>query len=1004
MKFRLPVALPLFAALIALAASLPFVTTANSRRDFYFFDVELTSTAVGHTQLFFDMGRGINETDSSDQPLRANAKPVTYRYMLPTGTLQRLRLDPVDREASMTISRARIVDRSGRVVRAFRADELKPVQQFATQTIAGDALSLTTIPAAFDPIIDIPLGGPVPLKIAGRQILSVVAPVAATVFGVLMVLGWVAGLPAVQARLPRIWNWAQAHPHRAMLLTATAAVLLQCYPVIFFGKSFVSPDNAVYLLYGRFPTLPGYQSTTLEDAKGADVGAMMWQHSAYPADQGRALAGGELPLWNRYDLGGVPLLGQGQSMFGEPLNWLSILTSGAAWSWDLRFLLMRGLFALGSGLSVWLLVRNLGAALLVTFSSVFIGFFAFRYNHPAILSVCWAPWLLVAWCWLLEAAAPRARNLSLLALLAFHVCLMTSGTIKEAYMLIACMDLTGVLLIVLAGGDWRQRLGKLAWAAATGMVFVLVTAPLWMIFLGALAKSRTNYDVPAASQLPPWQALGFFEDLFYRRFRADDTHAEPSSNFVILLGVLWSLSGLRENLRSPRFRAVALGVLVPFALVFGLIPGAWLVQLPFIANIIHIDNTFSCSLIVLASVFAGFGLVSVLQQVREPRGLASQGMAALLAGFLVAIYFACSQQTPVSDFFRGYLPLLLLGLILGPAAAWLALRRRLPGLLAVVVVSTFALLLWRHGQYITTAFDAYVMNPKVRADFTAQSPAIEFVRSHQAEPARTVGLGYNLFPGYQQHLGLESIYGVDAVRNKYIDELAELTPLKKLTDWVGGPIAQEDIGPALPMHDLMNVRYYLATPQAGQVLPGRTPLAKLDLDVFESPTAWPRAFFTDTLSTYQAPRDFVAFTLANAQRPFASVQASDVDSLPAGVRTLPRNLAQRGSVAAHGYTLTANTTSFEVTASKPGIIVLTEAYYPGDFQVTLGNDPVPYFRVNHAFKGIYVGQPGTYHVTFRYQPERLTLALWLCFGGVMLGGAGLLTDWQWRRVRLGRQA
>ena len=55
------------------------------------------------------------------------------------------------------------------------------------------------------------------------------------------------------------------------------AVLLSCYPVVFFGKSFVSPNNGgVILLYDTFPTLPGYTSTSLDDAKGADVGAIMW--------------------------------------------------------------------------------------------------------------------------------------------------------------------------------------------------------------------------------------------------------------------------------------------------------------------------------------------------------------------------------------------------------------------------------------------------------------------------------------------------------------------------------------------------------------------------------------------------------------------------------------------------------------------------------------------------------------------------------------------------------
>ena len=45
------------AAAFAVAACLPFASTTPSRRDFYFFEVELTSIQNGQTQVFFDVGR-----------------------------------------------------------------------------------------------------------------------------------------------------------------------------------------------------------------------------------------------------------------------------------------------------------------------------------------------------------------------------------------------------------------------------------------------------------------------------------------------------------------------------------------------------------------------------------------------------------------------------------------------------------------------------------------------------------------------------------------------------------------------------------------------------------------------------------------------------------------------------------------------------------------------------------------------------------------------------------
>jgi hypothetical protein len=1002
-KFVPPLAL-LFAGIFSLAASLPFLTTAKDRPGFYFFEAELTSSSPGNVQLFFDMGRGINEADSVSFPLIVQKEAALYRFPLPMGTCRNLRFDPTDREGVVTVAKARIVDQGGHVVRDFKPGDFHGGQQVASVTEENGRVKIVTTPAAFDAMTTINLGSPVKLALNWISVLRTLVPIWIGILLAILLVNLVVTSARPAQIFARVAAWAGVNPVKAILCAAVAAVTVHCHPVLFFGKSFVSPNNNVYLLYDTFPTVPGYDSTDLEDARGADVGAMMWQHLYYPVVARAALfTHGELPLWNRYDLCGIPLLGQGQSMFGDPLNWLTIAAKGATWAWDTRFLVIRVLFAFGTGLAVWLLVRHLGSALLITASSVFIGFFAFRFNHPAILSVCWSPWVLVAWCWLLEARTPRARNLSLLALIASHWCMMTSGTIKEGYMLAACLDLTGFLLVLTAAGTWRERTAKLGAALAASLVFILLSAPLWTTFLDALGKSQTRYDVPGASQLSPWLLIGFFEDLFYRQLRPGEAHFEPSSNFVVLFGVLWSLASLRETGTNRRFTAVLLATLVPLALVFGVVPADWIVRLPFIANIIHVDNTFSCPLLILTAVLAGFGLASAIRRLREPGWIVDFGFFCLLLAALTALYFGSTGQAPKSSFFHGYVPALFLAVLACPAGAWLAARRQQRGVLAVILAGGFVLLLWRHGQYLATPFDAYVLNPKVRVDLAAPSPAVALVNAQMKDPSRTVGLGYNLFPGFNQMYGWESIYGVDAVRNKYLEELAGLTPMKKVVDWIDGPIAQEDIKEALPMQDLMNVRHYLASHRpAARDLPGRRWLASLDLDVYESPTAWPRAFFTDTLMTYPAAIDFVHLTLNGDRRPFAAVQEKDLKTLPASARQLPRNPGARSVAPAYDYHLTSNTTSFTVAATEPGVIVLSESYYPDDFEVKLNDAPADYFRVNHAFKGVYVDHPGIYHVTFRYWPEHLTLGLWLCAAGIVIGSVAPALEWYLRQSRASR--
>jgi uncharacterized membrane protein YfhO len=73
--------------------------------------------------------------------------------------------------------------------------------------------------------------------------------------------------------------------------------------------------------------------------------------------------------------------------------------------------------------------------------------------------------------------------------------------------------------------------------------------------------------------------------------------------------------------------------------------------------------------------------------------------------------------------------------------------------------------------------------------------------------------------------------------------------------------------------------------------------------------------------------------------------------------------------------------------------VLTESFYRNDFQVTVDGRPTPYFRVNHAFKGVAIPGAGQHEITFAYWPEHFTLALVLGGTGLLLLAAGAHVLW-----------
>ena len=172
-------------------------------------------------------------------------------------------------------------------------------------------------------------------------------------------------------------------------------------------------------------------------------------------------------------------------------------------------------------------------------------------------------------------------------------------------------------------------------------------------------------------------------------------------------------------------------------------------------------------------------------------------------------------------------------------------------------------------------------------------------------------------------------------------------------------IAGDRLERDLPLFDMLNVRYYLSSRQA----PLRTnsslaKLGSLDLDLYESRRVWPRAFFTNKVISCGDDRDLVGLLHNSDGTPFAAVQPEDIVGRPElyALSNIPPPATQ--TVPATDYALTANSTTFKVSAPGPGVIVLSETFVPGDFTVRVNNTPVPYFRINSVFKGVFVDNAG----------------------------------------------
>jgi uncharacterized membrane protein YfhO len=95
-------------------------------------------------------------------------------------------------------------------------------------------------------------------------------------------------------------------------------------------------------------------------------------------------------------------------------------------------------------------------------------------------------------------------------------------------------------------------------------------------------------------------------------------------------------------------------------------------------------------------------------------------------------------------------------------------------------------------------------------------------------------------------------------------------------------------------------------------------------------------------------------------------------------------VAERRVTPGTDYRLTENTTTVRIRADSPGVVVLTEAFWPGDFRAEVNGRERPVLRLNHAFKGVAIDEPGDFTIRFRYWPQNFSRYVLLSAIGVVL--------------------
>jgi hypothetical protein len=237
------------AAMVSVIVAVPFLPAAKSRPDLFVLEARVTSTLPGAFQVFYDDGGGLREELSARATLTGGSTPATYRLPLPPGTYKALRLDPLDRAGSVTISSLRVISPTGRTIAQIPLEGFKPTHQIESLQLRNGALEITTAVGSDDPQLGLVLPSPVVVHASWRDYARGSTPFVLPIFLGLAALLFVADR-AVRLRatlFDRAGRLAR-QPTRAIWIVAAVAVIASAYPVVFLGKSYVSPNLGTNLL------------------------------------------------------------------------------------------------------------------------------------------------------------------------------------------------------------------------------------------------------------------------------------------------------------------------------------------------------------------------------------------------------------------------------------------------------------------------------------------------------------------------------------------------------------------------------------------------------------------------------------------------------------------------------------------------------------------------------------------------------------------------------------
>ncbi|HWZ87132.1 MAG TPA: YfhO family protein [Thermoanaerobaculia bacterium] len=741
-------------------------------------------------------------------------------------------------------------------------------------------------------------------------------------------------------------------------------VLLALLPLVFTGKAML-----LGRLYGPadlYATAEPWKRTTAEGVAASPnpiLSDLAFANLPWRAAVREALVNGRAPLWNRFVLGGNPLLGAAQAGVFHPSTWLGIwLPLSLSWTFSCSFTLFLAVLA------GFLFFRDFGlgvhAALVGAVGWGFSTYVVFWDGWSVGPSTATFPLLLLGLRRLARAPAGGGVGLT-----AFALCLSLFGGHPESFF--HCVAAGGVYFAwELAAAGRRAAARAIGSALVAGGLAVLLTGPQLFPLLeviprsaeyrvrrAALSAGTARQSVPvaaAAARLLP-DVLPFAHGI-YGKSAVDAQRRDGSGMPLGYAGaVLFPLAAL-AFVGRPRVRGRAI------FLTFFLVGVAYGASAPVLLDLTARLPGFALALNYRLVFLSGLGLAGLAalgaQSIFEaagPRRLAVGSAAvagALLVAFAAARPVFAARGLEAGFLRRGLLfeivPVILLllaavgarrrpGAVVDAAIVWLALQRFLE----------------MGGTYPTLPPGAFPPRLPTLAALPLGS-----------DPSRITALADGFRPNASALYGIEDVRGYESL---VLDRFADTFPL-----WSRAQTASfnrvDDL--ARPFLSFLNVRYAIGAPDAaapaGWLEQARGP----ELAIFTNSGALPRAFVPRRLAQAPDPVAAMASVADFAETAFVA-GAGGPDAENGAATLVVREVGPDLVVAA--------------SATSCALVATSLPAWPG-WTVEADGRPVTVETVNHAFVGFRV-ETGEHVVRLRYRPQSWTLGIAAFFVGLAAAAA-----------------